>query len=136
MAAGLVGCLLLVTLAWWGLRASCPWVTAGTVAVAFHIKVQYGLLLPLLWWMGYRTESLRATVLAGLGLGIGLFVLGPAQHHEYLRYVAAMPDYLLTWTANLSPRATALRVERLASAMEPTGIEPATSALQTRRSPN
>ena len=98
--------LLLVTLAWWGLRASSPWVTAGTVAVAFHIKVQYGLLLPLLWWMGYRTESLRATVLAGLGLGIGLFVLGPAQHHEYLRYVAAMPDYLLTWTANLSPRAT------------------------------
>ena len=98
--------LLLVTLAWWGLRAGYPWVTAGTVAVAFHIKVQYGLFLPLLWWMGRRTESLRAALLAGLGVGVSLIVLGPAHHREYLRYVAAMPDYLLTWTANLSPRAT------------------------------
>src|SRR2546425_9594481 len=98
--------LLLVTLAWWGLRSGYPWVTAGAVAVAFHIKVQYGLLLLLLWWMGRRAESLRAAVLAGLGVGIGLIVLGPAHHQEYLRYVAAMPDYLLTWTANLSPRAT------------------------------
>jgi Glycosyltransferase family 87 len=98
--------LLVVTLAWWGLRAGSPWVTAGAVALAIHIKVQYGLLLPLLWWMGRRTESLRAVLLAGLGVGVSLIVLGPAHHHEYLRYVAAMPDYLLTWTANLSPRAT------------------------------
>jgi len=98
--------LFLVTLAWWSLRAGYPWVTAGAVAVAFHIKVQYGLLLLLLWWMGRRAESLRAAVLAGLGVGIGLIVLGPVHHQEYLRYVAAMPDYLLSWTANLSPRAT------------------------------
>jgi glycosyl transferase family 87 len=98
--------LLLVTLAWWGLRAGYPWVTAGAVAVAFHIKVQYGLLVPLLWWMGRRSESLRAAVLTGLGLGVSLIVLGPAHHQEYLRYVAAMPDYLQTWSANLSPRAT------------------------------
>src|SRR2546428_13367285 len=77
--------LLLVTLAWCGLRASCPWVTAGTVAVAFHIKVQYGLLLPLLWWMGRRTESLRAALLAALGVGVSLIVLGPAHHPEHLR---------------------------------------------------
>jgi len=98
--------LLLVTLAWWGLRAGYPWVTAAAVAVAFHSKVQCGLLLPLLWWMGRRTESLGAAVLAGLGVGVSLIVLGPAHHQEYLRYVVAMPDYLLTWTANLSPRAT------------------------------
>jgi len=98
--------LFLVTLAWWGLRAGYPWVTAGAVAVAYHIKVQYALLLLLLWWMGRRAESLRAAVLAGLGVGVGLIVLGPAHHQEYLRYVAAMPDYLLIWTANLSPRAT------------------------------
>jgi len=56
--------------------------------------------------MGRRAESLRAAVLAGLGVGIGLIVLGPVHHQEYLRYIAAMPDYLLSWTANLSPRAT------------------------------
>jgi len=107
--------LLLVTLAWCGLRGGYPWVTAGAVAVAFHIKVQYGLFLPLLWWMGRRTESLRAAVLAGLGLGVSLLVLGPAHHQEYLRYIAAMPDYLLTWTANLSPRATFHRLFDVAS---------------------
>ena len=107
--------LLLVTLAWWGLRAGYPWVTAGAVAVAFHIKVQYGLLLPLLWWMGCRAESLRAAVLAGLGVGVSLIVLGPAHHQEYLRYIAAMPDYLLTWTANLSLRATFHRLFNAAS---------------------
>ncbi len=98
--------LFLVTLAWWGLRADYPWVAAGAVAVAFHIKLQYGLLLPLLWWMGHRTESLRAAVLAGLGLGIGLIVLGPVHHQEYLQYIATIADSLQTWTANLSPRAT------------------------------
>jgi hypothetical protein len=107
--------LLLVTLAWWGLRGGYPWVTAGAVAGAFHIKVQYGLLLPLLWWMGHRTESLRAAVLAGLGVGVSLIVLGPAHHQEYLRYIAAMPAYLLTWTANLSPRATFHRLFDAAS---------------------
>ena len=102
--------LFLVTLAWWGLRGGYPWVVAGAVAVALHVKVQYGLLLPLLWLMGRRNESIRAAVLAGLGLGVSLIVLGPMHHQEYLRYVAMMPDYLLTWTANLSPRATLHRL--------------------------
>jgi hypothetical protein len=102
--------LLLVTLAWWGLRGDYPWVVAGAVAVALHVKVQYGLMLPLLWLMGRRIETIRAAVLAGLGLGVGLIVLGPMHHQEYLRYLATMPDYLLTWTANLSPRATLHRL--------------------------
>jgi hypothetical protein len=107
--------LLLVTLAWWGLREGYPWAVAGAVAVALHIKLQYGLLLPLLWVMGHRTESVRAAVLAGLGLGIGLIVLGPAHHQEYLRYVATMSDSLQTWTANLSPRATLHRLFAVSS---------------------
>ena len=102
--------LLLVTLAWWGLREGHPWVVAGAVAVALHIKPQYGLLLPLLWLMGCRTESIRAAVLAGLGLGVSLIVLGPMHHQEYLRYVATLSDDLITWTANLSPRATLHRL--------------------------
>jgi hypothetical protein len=107
--------LLLVTLGWWGLRTEKPWLTAGAVAVAFHIKAQYGLLLPMLWWMGRRTESVRTAVLAGLGLGVGLLVLGPAHHEEYIRYVTGMPDILLTWTANLSPRATLHRLFSISS---------------------
>ncbi|MGH7428993.1 MAG: glycosyltransferase 87 family protein, partial [Candidatus Methylomirabilaceae bacterium] len=102
--------LFLVTLAWWGLRAGHPWVAAGTVAAAVHIKLQYGLLLPLLWWIGLRSVCTRALLLAGLGLGAGLLVLGSAHYLEYLRYLLASPDYLLTWTANLSLRSTLHRL--------------------------
>ena len=107
--------LLLVSFAWWGLRADRPWITASAVAVVLHIKVQYGLLLLMLWWVGYRAVAARAIFLAGLGLGVSLAVLGPATHLEYLRYVLSLPDYLLTWTANIAPRAT---VHRL---LEPVG---------------
>ena len=102
--------LLLLTVAWWGLRAGHPWASAAAIAMTVHVKVQFGLLLLLLWWMGYRTVSARALLLAGLGLGASLIVLGSAQHLEYLRYVTALPDYLLTWTANISLRATLHRL--------------------------
>jgi hypothetical protein len=102
--------LFLVTLAWWGLRAGHPWVAAVAVATAVHIKPQYGLLLPLLWWIGLGSVCARALLLAGLGLGAGLLILGPAHYLEYLRYVLSPPDYLSTWTANLSPRATLHRL--------------------------
>lgn len=108
LALGQANCviLLLVSLAWWGLRTGHSWIAAGAVAVALHIKIQYGLLLLLLWWMGSRVVSLRAFLLAGLGLAVGMMALGPAHHVSYLRYVLSLPDYLLTWTANISPRAT------------------------------
>jgi hypothetical protein len=102
--------LFLLTLAWWGLRSEWPWMSAVAIAVILHIKIQYALLIPLLWWMGYRVVSVRALLLTGLGLGASLVVLGPAHHIEYLRYVTALPDYLLTWTGNLSPRATLHRI--------------------------
>lgn len=102
--------LLLVSLAWWGLRADRSWLTVAAVAIVSHIKVQYGLLLLLLWWMGYRVVVARAVSLALLGLGVSWVALGPAHHLEYLRYVLSLPDYLLTWTRNISPRATLHRL--------------------------
>jgi len=102
--------LFLVTLAWWGLHAGHPWVAAGAVATAVHIKPQYGLLLPLLWWIGLGSVCARALLLAGLGLGAGLLVLGPAHYLDYLRYLLSPPDALSTWTENLSPRATLHRL--------------------------
>jgi len=98
--------LFLVTLAWWSLRTGHPWIAAATVATTVHIKVQYGLLIPLLWWTGQGRIATRSLLLAGLGLGVGLILLGPVQHLNYFRYLLSMPDYITTWTANLSPRAT------------------------------
>ncbi len=102
--------LFLVTLAWWGLRAGYPWVVAGAVAVTPFIKLQYGLLLPLLFWMGQRRAGVRALLLAGIGLGAGLAILGRGHHRHYLAYLLAPPEYLYTWTANLSTLATLHRV--------------------------
>ena len=102
--------LLLVTLAWWGLRSGHPWLAGGSVALSLHIKLQYALLLPLLWWMGQRRAAARGLLLAGLGVITGLLILGPAHHLGYLGYAWSPPDYLHAWTANLSPRATLLRL--------------------------
>jgi hypothetical protein len=96
--------LFLVTLAWWGLRTGSSWTAAGAVAVALHIKPQYGLLIPLLWAGGHLRVGTRALLLGALGVGVGLLVLGPGHHLEYLRYVFSLPDDLYAWTANLSPR--------------------------------
>jgi hypothetical protein len=102
--------LLLVTLAWWGARAERPWVAAACVALCPLVKVQYALLLPALWWMGQRRILGRALLLIAVGVTLGLAALGPAHHVEYLRYLVAPPDYLYTWTANLSPGATLHRL--------------------------
>jgi len=102
--------LLLVTLAWWGARAERPWVAAACVALCPFLKVQYALLLPALWWMGQRRILGRALLLIAVGGALGLAALGPAHHVEYLRYLVAPPDYLYTWTANLSLGATLQRL--------------------------
>jgi hypothetical protein len=102
--------LLLVTLAWWGVRAGRPWVAAASVALCPFVKVQYALLLPALWWMGQRRILGRALLLIAAGLILGLAALGPAHHVEYLRYLVTPPEYLRTWTANLSPGATLHRL--------------------------
>jgi hypothetical protein len=102
--------LLLLTLAWWGLRSERPWMSAVAVAAVVHSKFQYALLIPLLWWIGYRQVSFRALALAALGLGVGVLALGPSHHVEYVRYLTALPDYLAAWTANISPRGTVHRL--------------------------
>ncbi|MGH7395520.1 MAG: glycosyltransferase family 87 protein, partial [Candidatus Methylomirabilales bacterium] len=102
--------LFLVALAWWGLRAGSPWVAAVAVAMALHIKVQYSLLIPLLWAGGGHRVGNRALLLGSLGVGAGLLLLGPTHYLDYLRYVLSLPDDLYTWTANLSPRATLHRL--------------------------
>jgi hypothetical protein len=102
--------LLLVTLAWWGLRTHRSWVAAVAVATSPHIKPQYALLIPLLWWMGERRTGARALLLASLGLGIGLILLGPAQHIAFAQHLLSDPEYLYAWTKNLSLRATFYRL--------------------------
>lgn len=102
--------LLLVTLAWWGARAGHPWVAAASVALCPFLKVQYALLLPALWWMRQWRVLGRALSLVAIGLAVSLAVLGPAHHAEYVRYLLAPPDYLRTWTANISLGATLHRL--------------------------
>lgn len=98
--------LLLVTLAWWGARTGRTWVAAASVALCPILKVQYALLLPALWWFRQRRILGNALLLIAIGLMLGLAVLGPAHHGAYIRYLLAPPEYLRTWTANLSPWAT------------------------------
>ena len=102
--------LLLVTIAWWGVRAGHPWVAAVSVALCPFVKVQYALLLPALWWMRQRRILGRALLLVAIGVALSVALLGPAHHVGYVRYLLAPPDYLRTWTANLSPGATLHRL--------------------------
>jgi hypothetical protein len=60
--------------------------------------------------MGQRRILRRALLLAGVGAVLALIALGLAHHAEYLRYLVAPPEYLWTWTANISPAATLHRV--------------------------
>jgi hypothetical protein len=97
--------LLLVTLAWWGARTGHPWVAAASVAVCPFVKVQYALILPALWWMKQPRILRGALLFIAIGVTVSLAVLGPAHHTAYIRYLLNPPDYLRTWTANLSPGA-------------------------------
>jgi hypothetical protein len=102
--------LFLVTLAWWGLRNSRPWLTAGGVALTIFVKVQYALLVPWLFWMGRRKAGGRALVLTGVGIGAGLVMLGLEHHLDYLGYLLPPPESLYSWSANLSPLAALFRL--------------------------
>jgi hypothetical protein len=95
--------LLLVTVAWWGARTGHPWVAAASVAICPFVKVQYALILPALWWMRQRRILGAALLFIAIGFAVSLAVLGPAHHTAYVRYLLYPPDYLRTWTANLSP---------------------------------
>jgi len=102
--------LFFMTLAWWGLRTDTTWVSAGAVVAALCIKMQYGLLLPFLWLMGFRQVFWKAVVLAGVWLGMGIMLLGSSLHIDWLRSLGTVPDFYNSWTRNLSVRATLFRL--------------------------
>jgi len=102
--------LLLVTVAWWGLTTNRGWVAALVTALALHVKVQYGLFIPLLWWMGYRRTCLHALALASLGVAAGLAAGGPSVYDGYVGLLKSSSVEFTTWTANLSPRASLHRL--------------------------
>lgn len=103
--------LFLVTAAWWGLRQGHTWLTAVATAVAMHIKIQYGLLIPLLWCMGARRESVRAFCLSGTGFAVGMIAWGVSRYADYADLLVwSPPAYLADWVFNLSLRATLYRL--------------------------
>lgn len=112
LALGQVNTLLLflMSLAWWGTKGGRPWVAAVAVATAPFIKVHYVLLLPFLWCVDLRPILGRTLILMGAGLGVGLLILGPAHHLEYLRYVASLPNGFYARATNLALRGVLLRV--------------------------
>ncbi len=102
--------LLLVTLGWWGLGAGRPWLTAGAVALALHVKLPYAALIPVLWWTGHGGIALRAVGLAALGLLASVLAFGPAMHAHYLAYLVVLRTELYAWPINLSSWATLRRI--------------------------
>ncbi len=102
--------LLLVTLAWWSLRRGRDWSAALAIALALHVKVQYALLIPLLYWSGRRGAAARAVGLALLGGAASVLVLGPAYPVEYARFLLAFPEGFFSWIVNLSLRGTLHRL--------------------------
>ncbi len=102
--------LLLLTTAWWGLRARHPWLVAASLAGVVHIKIQYVLLLAFLGWIGARQAFLRAMLLCGLGAGAGLLALGPSHYRGYLALLHESSAVYADWILNLSVRAGLYRL--------------------------
>jgi hypothetical protein len=107
-ANGLI--LFLLTLAWFGAHHQRLWPSAVAITLCLHIKPQFGLLVPWLWWMNERPLFLRTL---GLTLGSGLLSLllaGPDHHLKYLRYIFTLPDHQPNSIMNISLRATFQRL--------------------------
>jgi len=101
---GQVNALLLlgVTLAWWGMRSARPWLAAIGVAAALNVKPQYGLLLPLLWWLRQTRVALVAVGLFAASVAVSAWGMGPAPFLDHGRYVASLFPRLYAWTSNQS----------------------------------
>jgi len=102
--------LLLLTLAWWGVRTAHPWMAALAAGAAVHVKPQCALMIVLLWWLGQRAVAARAATMAAAGGAAGLALLGWRHHADYLGYVTSMPRYLHAWSDNISPHGVLHRV--------------------------
>jgi N-acetylglucosaminyl-diphospho-decaprenol L-rhamnosyltransferase len=102
--------LLLLTVAWWAVRGARPWTAALALGIAAHVKPQFAVMIPLLWWVGQGAVAARALAVAATAAGAGVAILGWRHHADYLAYILAMPGYLHAWSENISPHATLHRV--------------------------
>jgi hypothetical protein len=105
-----IAILFLAVTAWWALRHDYSWLAGVTVALAFTIKVQYGLLVPLLWLMGYRRASFWGAATCLTGLLAAYLQFGPAHFSGYVHVVSMYSSTLADWTMNLCPRAALHRL--------------------------
>src|SRR5256885_16550111 len=67
-----VALLFLLALGWWGTRNERPWPAALALGLTVHVKPQFGLPTPALWWVGQRAVAYRAAAVAAVGLAIGV----------------------------------------------------------------
>lgn len=102
--------LFLLTLGWWSLHARNPWITGIAVATALHIKIQFALVVPILWWVGQQRAAWCAALLAGMGTIFGIIILGPLHYLQYLQCIVGLPPDLVAWAPNLSLRGTLHRL--------------------------
>ncbi len=102
--------LFLLTLGWWSLHARYPWITGIAVATALHIKIQFALVVPILWWVGQQRAAWFAALFAGMGTIFGIIILGPPHYLQYLQYIVRLPPDLVAWIPNLSLRGTLHRL--------------------------
>src|SRR5262249_35438521 len=114
--------LALLTLGWWGVRETRPWLAAVALGLAVHVKPQFGLPIVALWWIGQRGVAYRAAGVAVCGLAVGVARVGVDAHVEWMRHLLAMPAYLHAWSLNITPHATLHRL--LDAGLGPRAVEP------------
>ncbi|HUF93030.1 MAG TPA: glycosyltransferase family 87 protein, partial [Candidatus Limnocylindria bacterium] len=100
----------LLTLAWWAVRTAHPWTAALALGLAVHVKPQFTVMIPLLWWVGQGAVAARAVAAAAAAGAAGVALLGWRHHADYLAYIRAMPEYLHAWSDNISLHATLHRL--------------------------
>jgi len=100
----------LLTLGWWAIPAGRPWLAATALAAALHVKPQFGLMIPVLWWIGQRAVALRAAAVSAAGFALSVALVGLAPHVAWARQVFPMADYLHGWTYNHSVHAALHRL--------------------------
>lgn len=102
--------LALAAAAWWALRRDRPGLAGVMVALAVSNKIQFGLLIPLLWWMGYRNAAVRSALALAVMTGMAWMWFGTEHFVQYARYVSVYSRDLAAWSMNMAPRALFYRL--------------------------
>ncbi|MBX3234837.1 MAG: DUF2029 domain-containing protein [Nitrospiraceae bacterium] len=100
----------LATAAWWALREDRPWLAGIMVALTVSNKIQFGLLVPLLWWMGYRQAAVRSMLALSAMTAVAWMQLGTEHFVHYVQQVSRYSDELAAWSMNMAPRAVLYRL--------------------------